>query len=413
MRRDTIQSLIREHGPEGFGDMFERLLTGRGLPSGVKKIDPKSISIRALWEGCVGPVEDTLGPNMARTIREAGGALDYTAFPTATEKLLATVSIKAYEDIPGIGDRLVTEEMTPKTLTERIEGFTTGEAPKPLAPGEEYPTVGFAEKFATFEEALFNRKEGLEIQVTEEVLRFDQTNMILNRARQAGNTLGKERERRTVRAVLGIGSDLGTTIGGVYYPSGVDTPLYRASIFNYRTDAVPIYNFPGVSSNDSKLRDYTDIAEIMTIHAQKMVDDRVLGTQRPISWSPDTILVPYSLAVIAGQIFASQGVVFITNSGDTTHNEVRNSVNNPLSALFGGGAPSILSSPYVDEVTQTGWVMFDKASTFVRVVIFPFQTFQAPDNYGWNRDVVFALRVREWSRVVALDAVHAIYSAGA
>jgi hypothetical protein len=413
MNRDQIQSFIKEHGVLGFQKGFATLVDGKTMPNGVvRKLRPEKISFRDLWEGCVGPIERTLGPGRANFLMETGGALDHTGFPSATEKLISTVVIEAYENRGGIADQLVPASTEPKTLTERIVGFTMPEGPKAIMPGEPYPTVGFGEKYVTFEEALFNKKEGFEIQITEEVIRFDQTNMIMDRAKGAGMTLGTERERRTVRAVLGIGSDVGTTMAGVYYPSGTDTPLYTASGSNYRTNATPIYNHPGKTA-DSKLEDYTDIQEMLTVHAQNIKDDRIIGQGRPIVWQPDTILAPYSLATIAGNIFSSQGVVFITNAGTSTTPEVRNNVANPLSILFGGSMPNVMTSPYVDEVSSTAWILYDRTRTFVRVNIFPFQVFRSPDAYGWNRDVVFAMRVREWSRCIARENKMAIYSAGA
>lgn len=414
MNKTEIQAFIREHGVRGFVDCFEKLLRGHELPNGAKyKVDPYQCSFKEMWEGMVGPIRETFDNPIWRSSVLEAGALDATGFPSATEKLISSVTIDAYESAAQVADLLVPRSVEPKTLTERIVGFTSPEGPKPVLPGEDYPKTGFGEKYVTFEQALHNKKEGVEIQVTEEAVRLDQTNSILDRAAGVGMTLRAERERRTVRAVLGIGTDTGTEQSGVYFPNGTDTALYRASVGNLRTDSAPIYNHPGKTA-DSKLEDFTDIQEVLTIHAQKITDDRQLGTGRPIIWNPDTLLVPVALATTAANILNATSVdVRSFGTSATTFPEITGTVPNPLRTVFRGALPIPVSSPYVDEVSSTVWVLYDRQKTFVRINIFPFQVFRSPAGYGWNRDVVAAVRVREWSRVIARDFRHAIRSDGA
>lgn len=399
MNKYEIRAYIKEHGVQGFSEGVSSLLQGTELPNGVKiRLQPRQFSIREMYEGMVGP----LGETPLAVLRESG-ALDATGFPTLTEKLLSTEAIAGYTSRPGIADVLVPRMVEPRTLTERIPGVTTTEGPKNVLPGEPYPAVGFGDKYVDFEAALMNKKDGFLIQVNEEVIRFDQTGMIMEAANNAGMQLQTERERRTVRAVLGIGSDTGTTIGGVYYPSSVDTPLYLASQNNLRTNATPIYNHPGQTA-DSKLENYTDIQEALTVQAQNVKDDRLLGTQRPIVWNPDRILVPVSLAATVANIFGALGVTVINPFTAGTNNELRTmTASNPLTGLFAGMVPQPISSVFVDEVSATMWVIYDSQRAFVRVNIFPFQTFRSPAGFKWNEDVLFAVKVREWSRVIAKD----------
>lgn len=418
MNREEIRNFIRLHGVRGFQEGFSALIDGRQMPNGaVVKIDPKTISFRELWEGCVGSIHSTFDNATWRSEASGGGSLDPTGFPIATEKLLNTLTISAYDSVQRIADILVPNSETPGTLTEHIPGFTAAEGPKRIRPGEKYPRTGFTDKYVTFQEAVYDRKEGIEIAITEEVIRFDQTRSIMRRAEQIGNALSTERERRTVRAVLGIGADTGTTIAGVYYPSGVDTPLYAAGANNLRTDAAPIYTDPGHPA-DSKFMDYTDIQEVLALHAKYMTDDRTLGAGRPIVWTPNRILFPVAMRATAANVMFASTVTHIPLLGSSTLSatagpEIRNTVRNPISDLFMGTIPQPLSSPFVDEVSTTMWTMFDTDKTFVRIVVFPFQTYRAPVGYGWNSDLVFAMRVREWSGVIALERILAIRSNGA
>lgn len=401
MNKAEIQAFIREHGVPGFRLALDQLLEGRKLPNGATiKLNPQQFSLRELWEGMVGSIQATFDNGLWQ--REAG-ALDATGFPSATEKLLSTVTIAGYESQRGVADILVPRSTEPKTLTERMIGFTTAEASKPVLPGEDYPnSAGFGEKYVTFEEALHNKKEGVEIQVTEEAIRLDQTNMLLQKAEGIGMSHQTERERRTVRAVLGIGRDTGTALDQVYFPSGVDTALYRAAVSNLRTNAAPIYNHPGKTA-DSRLEDYTDLQEALTVHSQNVTDDRQQGVARPIVWNPTILLLPVALSTTAANILQSNGIVYIANLGTSSAPEIRHNAPNPLGVAFRGQLPTPVASVYVDEISATQWALYDAQRAFIRINIFPFATFRPPVGYGYKNDVVFALKVREWSRCIALD----------
>lgn len=401
MRISDIQQLVKEHGVKGFCDSYTRALEGKQLPNGaVRKLDPYTQSFQMLYEALVGPARGS-----EQLIMEAG-LLEPSGFPTVTEKLLSTVAIAGYEGRRKISDALVPRTYSPKTLTERIPGFTMLTSGKTLVPGEEYPQADFADKFAGFEEALHNKKFGVSIDVTEEVIRFDQTNQILMKAEGVGMSVMEDRERRSIRAVLGIGLDTGTAQNGVYFPAGVDTALYRNATNNLRTDAAPIYNKAGAIAN-SQLIDYTDFEEVLTTHARNVTDDRQMGTARPIQWTPDRVLVGMSLVGTAAVIFNATTTVNIPVFTAATNPEIRTQGPNPLNSImsaFGvSGLPMPLASAYVDEVSATVWTVYDSQRAFIRVEIFPFQVFRSPSGYGFKNDILVSFKAREWSRVVALD----------
>ena len=404
MRKDQVQQFIKEHGVPGFVDAYSRLLEGRVLPNGLReRIEPMRQSFSALWEAMVGPVD--ISESLFRQVSEAG-ALDATGFPTVTEKLLSTIMIQGYMERPGVADILVPETYEPKTLTERIPGFTTMNGVKNVLPGEPYTAATFTDKFAAYESALHNKKDGIMIPLTEEAVRFDQSNMILRHAQDVGRSINTERERRTVRAVLGIGLDAGTAQNGVFFPGGVDSALYTAGQNNLRTNATPIYNAPLKTAN-SVLEDWTDIQEALTVHAQKIVDDRDQGNARPIAWRPDTLLHPVSLTGTVANLFNGISMTVLTRGATAASDpEMRNMAPNPLATLFstiGGSSPIPVATAFADEVSSTVWVLYDRRAAFVRVQIFPLQVFRSPAGWGWDRDILVAFRAREWSRVVALD----------
>lgn len=404
MRKEDVRQFIKEHGVVGFVDAYSRFLDGRQLPNGVvQRADPMRQSFTSLWEAMVGPVDTS--ESLFRQIAEAG-ALDATGFPTVAEKLISTIFIKGYEERPGVSDILVPETYEPKTLTERIPGFTETNGTKVVLPGEPYPVGTFTDKFAAYESALHNKKEGIMIPLTEEAVRFDQSNMVLRHAQDVGRNIKKERERRTVRAVLGIGLDTGTALNGIYFPGGTDTALYSNGQSNLRTNGTPIYNHPLKTAN-SVLEDWTDIQEALTVHAQNITDDRDQGNARPVAWMPDTLLHPVSLTGTVANMFQGTTMTVLTRGATAASDpEMRSTAPNPLITLFntiGGSIPIPVASAYADEVSSTAWVIFDRRSAFVRVQIYPLQVFRSPAGWGWDRDILVAFRAREWSRVVGLD----------
>ena len=414
MRKADVQQFIREHGVAGFVDAYDRLLEGRVLPNGVReRIDPMRQSLTSLWEAMVGPVD--VSESLFRQVAEAG-ALDATGFPTVTEKLISTIMIQGYMERPGVADVLVPETYEPKTLTERIPGFTQMSGPKNVLPGEPYSAATFTDKFAAYESALHNKKDGIMIPLTEESVRFDQSNMILRHAQDVGRNISTERDRRTVRAVLGIGLDTGTAQNGVFFPGGTDTALYRGSVNNLRTNASPIYNAPLKTAN-SVLEDWTDIQEALTVHAQNITDDRDMLPARPIAWRPDTLLHPIALTGTVANLFQGISMTVLTRGATAASDpEMRNTAPNPLNTLFsviGGSMPLPVATAFADEVSSTAWVLYDRRAAFVRVQIFPVQVFRSPAGWGWDRDILVAFRAREWSRVVALDFRMAQRSDGA
>lgn len=414
MRKDDIRRFVKEHGVTGFVDVYSKLLEGARLPNGaVRKLEPMRQSFTSLWEAMVGPVD--VSESLFTQVREAG-ALDATGFPTVAEKLISTIMIQAYNSRVGVADVLVPETYEPKTLTERIPGFTHMSSPKNVLPGEPYVAATFTDKFATYEAAVHNKKDGILIPVTEEAVRFDQSNMILRHAQNIGMSIQDERERRTVRAILGIGLDNGAVYNGIYFPSGTDTALYSNGQSNLRTDATPIYSTPLKTAN-SKLEDFTDVQEVLVTHAQNIRDDRNLGNTRPIAWRPNTILHPVSLVATTANIFQGTTVTVLTRGATAASDpEVRTTAANPLITVFGSigaGIPVPVASAYVDEVSSTVWVVYDRQTAFVRVQIFPVQVFRSPDAWGWDRDILVAFRAREWSRVVALDHRMCVRSDGA
>lgn len=414
LRREGIRALIREHGPEGYlkiqalmlgmddrGRVPRDPVTGRSrfresvkLPSGreVPRRRPRDFSVKAMWEGMVGPVEETLPSFMAgdqvglvevpKRFREA---VSSGLFPQAVGQLIATEVIEAYEMTEGfIGDELV-RPLQSQHRGERVVGFTASQGPKEVAEEQPYEDSTIGEKSVGTRET----KRGRIINVSEESVFFDQTGQVLDRAQGIGEAARQDRERRIVQGVIDHSS-----ANAIYQPDGTAEQLYQASNNN-------------VDTATGALQDWTDIQAVMAFHAANVTDDRETddeGGPQPLVWVPRILLTGMELAGDAARIVAA--TAFGGGATDTVSA-------NPLSFLLPGGSMlRALASPFIDVATSgdqwddaSDWLLGDFQKQFRYKTIWPLQTFRAPaqNDEQFERDVLARLKVREYGDVIAID----------
>lgn len=383
IRRDAIEAMVLEHGREGYLQMQALLLEGRTLTNGRKeRVRPEDFSLRALWEGLVGPVEATLGfaaDQMGYVQMPVREAVTTSAFPSAVGQLISAKVIEGY-DMPGaIGDELVT--VVPSKLRgERMVGFTSLQGPKVVEEGEPYQDSTFREKFVTTTET----KRGRLLSITEEAVFFDQTGQLLLRAQSLGNQLRANREKRIIRAI----GDVSST-ERVYRPQGVATQLYSAGNNSLLATATPLV-------------DWTDIQEALAFFALNQRDDREpddSGSADPIVWMPTHLVTAMEQAGTAARI--------VNAVEDRKDNIITSGVAQKL-------VPGIraVASPFLDAAQgadqwddASDWLIGDFKRQFIYKEIWPLQTFRAPaqNDEDFERDIVARYKVREYGDVQATD----------
>lgn len=393
IRRDWVRSMTEQHGAIGYLQIQHGLLEGRA-PNGdkIKPISPYEFSIRALWEGLVGPVEETLPYAIA--MHGGGGYLEMptrleeamtaSAFPSATGQLINAKVIEGYQMTDGfIGDQLV-ETVPSKLRGERFVGFTALQAPKVVGEDEPYDDSSMADKFVGSRET----KRGRILRISEEAVFLDQTGQILSKARGLGEAARQERERRIVRAV--IDADSGEA---VYAPGGTAEQLYSAGNSNLDAGARPLV-------------DWTDVQEVLSFHATNITDDRAADEAlagQPIVWMPKVLLTATELAGVAARLISA---TMVTEGATGPRMET----GNPLTSLTPGLRP--LSSPFIDNATDgdqwddaSDWLLGDFQRQFKYKELWPLQTFRAPanDSDAFNRDTAAAFKVREYGDVISVD----------
>lgn len=413
MRVADIKSMVKEFTPLGFVRVLTGLLEGRDYATGaeIPKLDANKVSIRALWEGMVGPCEETLEiaqGHAGGSLRYIDGvmhvqeAIDSTMFPTATGLLIAAKVIEGY-DAPGyIGDSLVTV-MPSKLKSERMVGFTSLEGPMEVGEGMPYPESGFGEKYVTTETA----KKGRILEITEEAIYFDQTGQVLLRAQRLGEQTRLEREEVILAGVVDAGGAAGVgNYKPVWRPSGVAAALYSHAANTNHLTAV------------TTLVDWTDFDEVLRYHADNMRDDRaVTAERRPIVWMPRQVLVSRRYVATATRILSATEV----RTGDGASNSAQMISSNPLQNLIPG--IRVISSPLIDYIaTVTGsqygdaadWFMGDFPKQFIWQEIWPVQTFRAAqnDDAEFRRDIKARYKVRYYGGIAAIDTKYVIKANG-
>ena len=405
MRTSDIRSMVKELGHTGFVNVFADLLEGRDQRGKeVPKLKPELVSIKALFEGLVGSVEEHL-PSM----RSSGGrfnfielqeAVDSTAFPSATGVLIAAKVIEGYNAPGMIGDQLVTN-MPSKLKSERIVGFTALEGPTEVAEGLPYQESGFTEKYVTTQTA----KKGRILEVTEEAIYFDQTGQILMRASRLGEQTAEEREMTILAGVLDVGSGA-AGIKDVYFPSGTATALYSTANGTLAGSSVA-----------NPLTDWRNIDTVLKHHATNIRDDRaVAGERLPIVWMPKTLLVGRAIAGSAAYIMNASQVIMQPGATDATS---QTWTPNPINGLVPG--LRTLTSPLIDYLAGlTGsryndaldWFLGDFQKQFIWQEIWPLQTLRSrqDDEPAFRRDIVARFKVRYYGGVNAVDHRYVIKS---
>ena len=387
MRRDEIKALLKSEGPRRVLATINSLLEGTKMENGATyKMEPWQFSIREVWEGSVGPVEETLPSATGEQLfREA---LNTTAFYAITRLLLNNTVIAAYNSISGIGDSLVTTVKASRRV-ENIAGFTEAEGLKDVLEGAPYEESSIGEKYVTTEAG----KKGRLISITEEMIMEDQTGQIIFRAQRIGEQAKVDKEIAILSAVL----DKNST---VYRPSGTPTAVYSTVNGNYAGTSGAYTGFESAIP----LVDWETIDTLEQFHSLSISDDRQMGTAQPILWTPTQLLVPPGMKATGLRIVNATEVRVTTNAPGSTAGENRSFFRNPVQGLF-----NVLSSPLMLRIgvsdASTHYHYGDFKRQFIYRDIWPIQTFsQGRDSdEAFERDVVSRFKVRYLGGVNAVD----------
>lgn len=324
------------------------------------------------------------------SLREIHEAVNTSQFPVITGQLISKKIMDAYREYPGIADRLVTP-MPSKLQIDKIPGLWLKGDLEDIEENGPYPHSGdMEEEYVT----IAGKKRGMILDITEEMVTFDQTGAVMIRAARMGQKAARDREKKVLYTVQDA------TVNGrdyhAWYPGGTRTALYSAS--NRKSVNVAggiIY----ANQITDALEDYTDLDAADALLAKIMGPDG-----EPVLIEPVILLTSRKLRNVAERIIKQQK---LPNKSDTS---VGYHQDNPYYNKF-----EPLASPYVDKVSDNDWYLGDFKRQFVEKKVFGLQLLTRKDReneYAWERDVVASYKVRHWTQPAALDHRQVIKSTG-
>jgi len=353
---------IREqiNNRKGENAMEMARLIGNGMRNG--EFDLDSVSIRGLYEAFVGPPEQTLSKvresnrtsyvSRNRNVEEVRSG----AFTFATGLFILSRMMSAFEMRQGILKDLVTDYNS-SMRTEPIVGFQAFGSMQDVAEGAEYQNNNRVEKVTMNPEPM---KRGGKIDITEEVVIFDQTGLLVRAATGIGEALADDEEYAGMKVIQD------TTGYKGYYPvpapnqSAVQTDLFRSAAVT----PTQWYNrFINLKATNG-LSDWTNVDA-----ALKLFDDMVDEKDRPIRVTANTILVPRALYATAQRIVTATEVRQNTDTG----NRVTINGSNIVS-LVHDGTFQVKWSPYMNDATA--WYIGDFKRQYVNRIIIPAQVIE-------------------------------------
>lgn len=371
----NIQADIRKHGYARFAEN-----TQTALEDG--KLHPNEFSIRELAIALVPngyQFVEACNPRSKAQIQlhESGSAVNTTYFANITGQIAFNAIKRAYDMPENIFSKMIPNVPTPFN-GEKIPGMEQiGDMAAIVPEGMAFPEATFGEDYL---ETPVTTKRGQICSVTKEAIFFDRTNLILERARQIGEFLGLNKEKRLIDVVAGITNNhkwKGTT-----YNTYVSTPW-----LNY------------LASNE--LVDWTDVDAAEQIFAG-MTDP---FTGEAISMGAKTIVTMPKYKNAARRIINATEIRFGDGASSTTQTvaanplageyEVKSSV-----MLYNKIKATTASGGLGETVAATAakyWFIGDFAKAFRYMENWPLTFVVAPPNgeAEFERDVVSRYKVSE------------------
>lgn len=355
----ALSNLLESQGDDGAQLVIEDMLEN-------KKITPEDFSLKEVWEQCT---QWEFGER--KDVREAVAS---GAFPKITGTLISSKLISAYDGVTTIGDKLTTVNQSNMQI-ETIAGFSEAETPEEVGEGMEYSDSTIGEKFVTAQ----NVKYGRMISVTEEMIYFDKTGQVLNRAKRVGQKAAQYKERLILRGIQDLD-------GTVYRPDGNATAFYAlGSAASHKQGANLIQTNP---FGEAGLEEVMNIAQTMKDDSEGAQDDDYIN----IDLNSLMILVPALLYVEAWQMANSAKT---PESGENAEN-------------FFKGRFTPVTSPYITSNNATTWYWGDFKEDFWWNEVWPLQTMtQKPGgDHEFTKDIKARVKVRFYGSCSAVSYVH-------
>lgn len=251
-------------GPQSFyGHFMEAIDSGT--------IGMENYSIRELAEAFLGDSWNKSFRAIAdgHALMEAGTPVNSTAFKNITGQLLFSTVRRWF-----MNEAFVFSAMVP-TIQSRIEGTEKvpsiarmGDVAEIVLEGAEYPTVGFGEEFFTW---AAKDKRGLIVDVTEEAIFYDLTNLVLEAAREVGLWLGTKKEKLIIDCLIGQTNN--------YSRNGTATNTYLTTgAYDNDETGVALNDWTSIDAAEQR---FVDVLDPNTSEPIELLDSEVVIVTTP------------------------------------------------------------------------------------------------------------------------------------
>ena len=204
----SIRDLVESKGAHGAVEVIEAAIKA-------KKLKVSDFSIAEMWNQC--QLADGEGTDISES-------LTGNSFPILTGTLINSTIIQGYELAPTIGDQLV-NTVSSTQQRDTYAGLTGAENPMEVGEGMEYSDSSFTEKYVTVDHIKYGRM----LSLTEEMIYFDRTGQVMDKAQGIGKVAALYKEKKIVQGVQDAGHDSTGGTAYVYNPTGVPTTLYSTA----------------------------------------------------------------------------------------------------------------------------------------------------------------------------------------
>ncbi|MHA2047820.1 MAG: phage major capsid protein [Candidatus Thorarchaeota archaeon] len=329
------------------------------------KFTMEQSSLKELWDGFTNHAplsgKDRLVMNEPKNKREAVGT---GAFTKITGALINKKIIEGYNSVPAIGGELTTT-VPSRLQTETIPGIADTGLVELVAEGADYKSSSMVEKYVTIP----NNKYGRIIDVTEELIYFDQTGQVLVRARTIGEGAAYYKEKLIVDGVQDVNTN-------VYRPSGAATALYSTA--NSNLQASNAFDAAGLQTVYKAAHDQTSDSD-----DTKYILVDLMG--KPL-------LVPVDLMEEAWEL-----------AFGPEHPETAARARNYWQGKF-----KPMTSQFITAQSTTTWYWGDFAKDFWWMEVWPLQNLTAKAGHEdeFNKDIKAKYKTRFFGGIGAVDFRH-------
>lgn len=364
----------------------------RSAAGEIGHLRPSDFSLRDLAEGLVDGGREwvqSMDPRSGTSVLESMDAIDSTAFSNVTGQLLINAVMEGYNN-PAYSISEMFRTVSTRLSGERIPGIgKIGDQAESVGEGSPFPHVGVGEDYI---DTPATDKKGLIVPVTKEAIFFDRTGLLLERAREVGDSLRLNKEKRCVDVLIGA----------------VNNHRWKGTAYDTYQSSAPWVNLLSGATYD--LVDWTDIDAVEQLFAE-MTDP---NTGEPVAITVNQIVATPARRHALNRIINATEVRY-TGASAPTETLAANPMTGysaTISQYLYHRLQSQLSLSAAD--AKATWFAGDMSRAFAYMENWPITVVQAPQNSEaeFNQDIVARFKASERGVAVAYNPRYVVKVSG-